>query len=119
MLRQWGWRIFQVAIVVGVGVMAKDMDSEASPGAVMIFGIIVAALLTGILAALFRFIRRATGRETVEDRIWRETPAPRSNLAPAHDLAEGVRFADRRVRREAPRKAAHAGRSGDAQRARI
>ena len=80
-MSQWGWRAFQIAIVIGIGYMASDMESNASPGAVIIFGVIVAALLTGVLAALFRFIRKITGTDTIEDRIWRETPAPLSPLA--------------------------------------
>lgn len=87
-LSQWGWRAFQFAIVSGIGYWAySDPEVKASSFAIMIFGILVAALLTGLLSALFRSIRFALGRSTEEDRIWRATPTPRSNLAPPEDLA--------------------------------
>ena len=95
-MTQLAWRAFQIAIVFGVAYAARS--SDASPGAIFIMGILCAALATGILAALLRLFRRLAGAETVEDRIWRQTPAPRSNLAPPDHLAEPVRFPDRAAR---------------------
>lgn len=82
MASQWGWKAFQIAIVGGVGYWASGLKPAVSPMAIMIFGGLTAALLTGLLAAIFRLIRRALGRSTEEDRIWREAATPRSNLAP-------------------------------------
>ncbi len=84
-MSQWGWRVFQIAIVGVIGYWASGLKPAVSPMAVMIFGGLVAMLATGLLAGLFRLIRRALGRSTVEDRIWRAAPAPRSNLAPPDD----------------------------------
>lgn len=81
---QIGWRLFQITIVGGIGYWASGIKPPVSPMAIGIFGMLTAALATGILAALFRLIRRALGRSTVEDRIWREAPTPRSNLAPPY-----------------------------------
>jgi hypothetical protein len=99
-----GWRAFQIAIVVGIGYWAhNDPDVKASPGAIGLFGILVALLATGVLAALFRLIRRALGRSTEDDRIWRATEAPRSPLAAAHEIAEARRRLNRAARRERSR----------------
>lgn len=95
-MSQFGWRAFQVAIVMGIGYAAQG--SDASPAAVMVFGILTAALATGVLAALFRWFRFALGRDTVEDRIWREAPTPRSNLAPADHLAKPIGLRKRAAR---------------------
>ncbi len=83
-MSQIGWRLFQIAIVGGVAYAARN--TKASPIAIMLVGGLCAAVLTGILAALFRLVRRAAGRGTVEDRIWRTAPTPRSNLAPPDDI---------------------------------
>lgn len=93
MRSQWGWRAFQAAIVLGVGLAAQD--SDASPSAILTMGILCAALATGVLSALFRSIRFALGVDTVDDRLWRQAPAPRSNLAPTDHLAKPFRFRKR------------------------
>ncbi len=97
MLSQWGWRLFQIAIIAGVGYWASHID-KVSPFSIVMSGVLVAALATGLLAALFRLIRRALGRGTVEDRIWRATETPRSPLAAAHDVVERRRIAKRHPR---------------------
>ena len=99
LLSQLGWRALQIAIIGGIGYWAHGLhDPNVTPIAIMIFGMLTAALTTGLLAGLFRLIRRGLGRSTVEDRIWRETKTPRSPLAAAHEVAELRRLA-RRARR--------------------
>ncbi len=85
-MSQIGWRVFQSAIVSGTVYWGTTVTPPVSPSATLLFGILTAAIATGSLAALFRAIRRALGRSTEEDRIWRATPAPRSNLAPTDDV---------------------------------
>lgn len=100
MFSQWGWRAFQIALMGGIGYWASHLDTPASknPAAIWMLAMLVAALATGLLAALFRAIRFALGRSTVDDRIWRATKPPRSPLAAAHDAAELRRVANRHPR---------------------
>ena len=102
MLSQWGWRLFQIAIVGRIGIAFHTADPKASPLAVMIFGVLTAALATGLLAGLFRLIRRALGRETVEDREWKNwrpgSNLPRWRTATSYELVDPPR-----VRHRAPR----------------
>jgi len=88
-MRQLGWYGFQTVIIFFIGRWAMSTAPPPSMVAVGIFALLVAALLSGLLAALFRLIRRALGRETIEDRQWREWRGPRSplDLRSPRDLA--------------------------------
>lgn len=101
MFSQWGWRAFQIAIIGAVGYALHDNpDYKGSGAAIMWAGILLALIATVLLAALFRLVRRALGRSTVDDRIWRATETPRNPLAAAHEVAELRRLRNRAARRQ-------------------